>query len=127
MLSKANGRVMKVKKRFKKHLSVLLNMIAQQFFLLDTNVLVHLVRGSRVWNHLRDAYKPLLAEQTPRHCSVTAGEFRSLALQWNWGDRKLNKMEFCLSFFQSQTIEHLEMIRAYAVIDSYCESIGQSL
>ena len=36
-------------------------------------------------------------------------------------------MEFCLGFFQSQSIDDYEILRMYAVIDAYSESIGQSM
>ena len=96
-------------------------------YLLDTNVLVHFVRGSLVWDQIRTTHQPLLVTPTPQYCLVSEGEIRSLALQWKWGTKKLEQMEFCLGFFQTQSIDHPKIIRSYAAIDAYCESIGQSL
>lgn len=36
-------------------------------------------------------------------------------------------MEFCLGFFQRQTIDDDEILRMYATIDAYCESVGQTM
>jgi tRNA(fMet)-specific endonuclease VapC len=65
-------------------------------YLLDTNVLVHFVRASDVWVRVRDTYQPLTADLRPVISVVTAGEVRSLALQWKWGEKKLEQMEFAL-------------------------------
>ena len=58
---------------------------------LDTNILVHYVRDSAVWKGLRDTYQLLLIEPTPILSIVTAGELRSLAMQFRWGQAKLER------------------------------------
>jgi tRNA(fMet)-specific endonuclease VapC len=95
--------------------------------LLDTNVLIHYVRGSEVWKRVRDKYQPLTAEPRPVISVVTVGEIRSLALQWKWGDKKIDQMVYALGFFKIVTIHEPDVIRAYAAIDAYCEEIGQPL
>lgn len=102
-------------------------MTTSALYLLDTNVLVHYIRGSPLSQRIRDEYQLLTVEPTPRICLVSEGEIRSLALQWQWGKHKLDQMEFCLDFFQTQTIDDPEILRAYATLDAYCESIGQQL
>ncbi len=96
-------------------------------YLLDTNVLVHFVRASAVWARVRDVYQPLTTDPRPIISVVTAGEVRSLALQWKWGQKKLDQMEFALGFFKAVTIHEPDVIRAYATIDAFCEENGQSL
>lgn len=102
-------------------------MTTSPLYLLDTNVLIHFVRGSAVWDRIRDAYHPLTAEPQPIVSVVSAGEIRSLATQWNWGKQKLDQMEFALNTFELHTILDAAIIEMYATIDAYCESIGQSL
>ena len=102
-------------------------MTTTKLFLLDTNVLVHYVRDSLLWQRIRDSYHLLTITPTPRICLVSQGELRSLAVQWQWGRRKLEQVEFCLVFFQTQTIDDPEILQTYAAFDAYCESIGQSL
>lgn len=65
-------------------------MTPQPLYLLDTNVLVHFVRGSVIWKRIRDRFEPLTATPTPRICVVTDGEIRSLAVQWGWAEKKLD-------------------------------------
>lgn len=95
--------------------------------ILDTNILVHFVRSSPVWEQARDRYQLLTVEPRPIVSVVTVGELRSLAMQWKWGDKKLSQVDFALGFFQNVSISNDELIRSYALIDAHCESIGQPL
>jgi predicted nucleic acid-binding protein len=96
-------------------------------YLLDTNVLVHLIRGDAVWARVRAKYQPLLIDPRPLISVVTAGELRSLALQFNWQAAKIDQMEFCLGYFQWVSIDDPEIIRAYAVIDAHGHRTGHPL
>ena len=96
-------------------------------YLLDTNMLVHFVRASAIWKRVRDKYQPLLIDPRPVISVVTVGELRSLALQWKWGEKKLDQMEYALGFFKTLTIHEPDVIRAYAILDAHCEESGQSL
>ena len=96
-------------------------------YLLDTNILVHFVRGSALWTQVRDAYQLLTAEPRPLVSVVTAGELRSLATQWKWAGRKLDQVEFALASFEVYDILIPELIRTYALIDAHCESVGQPM
>jgi predicted nucleic acid-binding protein len=96
-------------------------------YLLDTNVLVHLVRGDAVWARVRATYQPLLIDPRAIISVVTAGELRSLALQFNWKAEKINQMEFYLYYLRRVSIDDPEVIRAYAVIDAHGQRIGQPL
>lgn len=96
-------------------------------YLLDTNILVHHVRASAVWIRVRDEYQPLTATQQPSISVVTVGELRSLAMQWNWGASKLDRMEFALDYFKVQDILDDATLRMYATLDSFCEGIGQPM
>ncbi len=96
-------------------------------YLLDTNVLVHLVRGDEVWARVRATYQPLLIDPRPIISVVTAGELRSLALQFNWKADKIDQMEFYLGYLKPVSIDDPEIIRAYAVIDAHGQRTGQPL
>ena len=94
---------------------------------LDTNILLHYVRGDALWERVRDTYHLLLAVPTPVICVVTDGELRSLAIQFNWGPAKLDKMEFCLGFFKRVTIDDPGLLEAYAAIDAHAQRAGHPL
>jgi predicted nucleic acid-binding protein len=101
--------------------------VTAPLYILDTNILVHFVRASPVWTRVRDTYQPLTIEPQPIISVVSEGEVRSLALQWKWGTRKLEQIEFALTFFKVSTILDPDVIRAYAAIDAFCEENGQPL
>jgi predicted nucleic acid-binding protein len=100
---------------------------AAPLYLLDTNILVHLIRGDAVWARVRATYQPLLIDPRPIISVVTAGELRSLALQFNWQAVKIDQLEFYLGYFQRVSIDDAEILRAYAVIDAHCNRLGQPL
>lgn len=58
-------------------------------YLLDTNILVHLVRGDAVGQHIRSKYSPALLEPRPLISIVTEGELRSLAYQFRCEKRRI--------------------------------------
>ena len=95
--------------------------------LLDTNVLVHLVRGDDVGERIRTTYAPTIAEPRPLISIVTDGELRSLAYQFRWAKARVDQALFYLSYFKRVSIDHPDVYEAYAVIDSYSLSIGRSM
>jgi tRNA(fMet)-specific endonuclease VapC len=96
-------------------------------YLLDTNILVHLVRANRLWESIRKQYNLLAHSPTPFISVVTVGEVRSLAFQYGWGESKLQQMEFCLGYFKVITIHDPAIIERYAAIDSHFVSRGHIL
>ncbi|MGH9839059.1 MAG: PIN domain-containing protein [Blastocatellia bacterium] len=101
--------------------------MADTLYFLDTNILVHLVRENQIGQYIKDQYAVLTAEPRPVISGVTEGELRSLALQWRWGARKQDQMNFLLSYFWRLPIEKPEVYAAYATIDNYSESVGRPM
>jgi predicted nucleic acid-binding protein len=54
-------------------------------YLLDTNILVHLVRGDHAGEEIKAKYAPYTKDPKPLICAVTDGELRSLSLLFSWG------------------------------------------
>ncbi len=95
--------------------------------LLDTNLLVHWIRGSPLWDRVRDRYQPLGASARTLISVVTVGELQSLALQFRWGGDKLDQMQFLLQHMDAVSIDAPEILMIYAVIDSQAARIGRPL
>jgi predicted nucleic acid-binding protein len=93
-------------------------------YLLDTNILVHLVRGDRTGEEIKARYAPYTKDPKPLICSVTDGELRSLSLQFSWGPLKMNKMNFALDYFGRVPIERRDLMDTYAAIDFFSKSQG---
>jgi hypothetical protein len=73
--------------------------MADKGYFLDTNILVHLVRRDGIGDFLAQHYSLFVADPRPMISDVSEGELRSLSIQWDWGERKLDQMEFVLSYF----------------------------
>ncbi len=101
--------------------------MASPLYLLDTNILIHYVRDDGIWRRIRDEYQLLLIDPTPIISIVTAGELRSLALQWAWGSAKLDRMEFILGYLDVVPVEDSVIVANYAEIDAHFQLRGRKL
>jgi tRNA(fMet)-specific endonuclease VapC len=102
-------------------------MATERLYLLNTNIVVHFIRDSPLWMRIRGTYSLLTAVPTPNLSVVSAGELRSLSMQWGWGTRKLDQLEFALGFFRVRSIDDPEILELYAAIDSFRESLGRKM
>ena len=101
--------------------------MASPLYLLDTNILVHSVRSDKTWATIRERYELLLVDPTPIISIATAGELRSLSLQFRWGPSKLDRMEFALGYFEQIPIDSRRLVDTYAEIDSHFQLRGHKL
>jgi len=93
-------------------------------YVLDTNVLVHAVRGSATWQRIKAACDPLVVTQRPLICVVTEGELRAFAQQRAWGAVKMNQALFLLGYFGRAGIDAPRVLQAYADIDTLSRNAG---
>ena len=88
-------------------------------FLLDTNILVHILRNKRAYfDNTFQINKP---NNRLIISAVTIGELRSLALKNKWGDRKLKQMETLIQEFFVVEINNDSIHHRYAEIDTYSQ------
>ena len=66
-------------------------MTVPPLYQLDTNILVHFVRADGVRGRVRAGHPLLALDPKPVLSIVTAGEMRSLALQYRWGMRSWSR------------------------------------
>lgn len=96
---------------------------ASALLLLDTNVLVHLVRGDQVGTRIADEYKLRERVEKPLISIITVGEMKALTMKLGWGERKREILDLLL---QELVIVHLNqgnIIEKYAEIDHYSEKV----
>ncbi|MBX3397427.1 MAG: type II toxin-antitoxin system VapC family toxin [Gemmataceae bacterium] len=96
-------------------------------YLLDTNILVHCVRDDDLWAEIRESYQLMLIEPIPLISIVTAAELRSLALQFEWGPEKLDRMEFALGYFIELPVDSRDLVNTYATLDAHLQRSGQKM
>lgn len=94
-------------------------------FVLDTNILVHLIRTNPL-------IVKLIEEIENQGGSVfisivSVGEIYSLAYQFGWGKNKLQEVETLLEQLIPIPIENRELAKMYAEIDAYSQNKNPNL
>jgi tRNA(fMet)-specific endonuclease VapC len=98
--------------------------MSKPLYLLDTNILVHAARRDATWERIKEQYDPFMREPSPVYSFVSDGELRSLAKQWNWGEDKVEQMEYVLQYFLRVTLENNTIVEAYATLDAFSRVKG---
>jgi len=88
---------------------------------IDTNILLHLLRGSYLVPRIREKLDELEAEDTIILSIVSIGEIESIAHQRNYGKKKRNYLEKLIKDFLVVPIESFDLIDRYAEIDAYSQ------
>jgi predicted nucleic acid-binding protein len=96
-------------------------------YFLDTNILIHFVRGTPLWRSISQRYQLLTVVPSPLFSVITEGELQAFALKSNWGSRKRDQLDFILGYFSRQIIDDEKLIRWYATMDEFSERIGHPL
>ena len=95
-------------------------------YLLDTNVLLHYVRGGALKDRIEAQYSLMIADQVPLYSYVTEAEMWSLAEQRNWGKPKREQLRYLLGLFRRVPVEDREdlTLQAYVLIDGVSLGYG---
>jgi tRNA(fMet)-specific endonuclease VapC len=102
-------------------------MASPTAYLLDTNILVHLIRGKAVGQAI-DAHFGLRAGLNRCVISVvTVGEMYSLARRWNWGPGKQADLQRLLAQLVWVDINHPDILAAYGELDHLSNRAGRPM
>jgi predicted nucleic acid-binding protein len=88
-----------------------------QLFLLDTSVIIHLVRGQKVADRILEKYDLIHCQPRPLVSVVSLAEVRVMAEQNRWGESKLQSLARTLQSLVVVDIHHPLVIDAYVRID----------
>ncbi|MDO9635228.1 MAG: type II toxin-antitoxin system VapC family toxin [Paludibacter sp.] len=90
--------------------------------LLDTNILIHLVRGNAIAQKVKE-YVGTINEPQLFVSVVNIAEAESLMLQWNWTPEKMESLKKLITSFITIDIEqnNKELLDAYISIDAYSQ------
>ena len=86
-------------------------------YLLDTSVILHLVRGNALGQHIRDNYDLLHCQPRPLVCLVSLAEMRVLGELHGWGEPKRNALVAAFRSLTMVNINHPTVIDAYVKLD----------
>jgi tRNA(fMet)-specific endonuclease VapC len=90
-------------------------------YLVDTNILLLYLRQDSRISYIDATFNPFVTSATPIISVVTEGEIRSIALQRNWGIKKIEALELLLKKFLIADIHVKDVIEAYAEIDAFSQ------
>jgi tRNA(fMet)-specific endonuclease VapC len=95
--------------------------------LLDTNILVHLLRGKQAARVLEREYG--ISQRTPRAiiCVVTKGELKALARKFEWGPDKHERLDAMLAGLPAADISHRAVHETYASLDFASTALGVAM
>ena len=88
-------------------------------FLLDTNILVHYIRQPELLSDFENKYQPFGNQNVALISIVTEAEMKSLAIQFDWGEKKKQQLEKLLGYFLKVPIQTEKQIKVYAEMDAY--------
>jgi predicted nucleic acid-binding protein len=96
-------------------------------FVLDTNVVIQLLRWNEIGRRIDTQFGLLSAATVPAISAVSMGEARSLARQWNWGTDKIRRLHGHLLRFVVVDIRSEPILHHYVEIDHGSKSAGRKM
>lgn len=103
-------------------------MIPQnELILLDTNILIQLVRGKELGKRIDANYQLRARLERPLISVITVGEVMAFARKLNWAEKKVNELQKLLGELVIVDINHSSVLSKYAEISHYLESNGQPI
>lgn len=96
-------------------------------FLLDTNVLIALIRANPLGEAIDQRYRLRSSLNRSMICVVTAGEMFSLARQFGWAQAKRDDLQALLDEVVWIDIGHPDILDAYGDIDHTSRTMGKKM
>ena len=98
-----------------------------ELLLLDTNIVVHLIRDNEVAKRVDAAFQLRHRADRPLISIVTIGECLSLARQFRWGSSKVEALEALLREMVVVSIDSRPVLERFGEFHSWTKSIGRVL
>jgi predicted nucleic acid-binding protein len=96
-------------------------------YLLDTGILLHWVRGSKVATVVDGQFQLRAASFRPLICEVSLGEIEAFARAQKWGEPKRAKLKELKKELIAVDISDSRVIDAYADLSSLAKSNGWAI
>lgn len=96
--------------------------MSQRIYLLDTSVILPLVRGNALGKHIDRRFGLQGSARRPFVSVVSLGEVRVLAKRNDWGEAKLRSLSNALDNLVVVDINHPSVIDAYVELDLVSQS-----
>jgi tRNA(fMet)-specific endonuclease VapC len=100
---------------------------ARELLLLDTNVVLHVVRGNEIGRRVDSIFHIRHRTERPLISIVSIGECLALARHWNWGAAKLSLLEELLRELVIVDIQSREVLDRFAELYTWSRAHGRAL
>jgi predicted nucleic acid-binding protein len=101
--------------------------LSTHLLILDTNVLVHLLRNDSTGQALEAKFKLSARTERPLLCSVVEGELRGLSDWWGWGAARIAKLDLTLSQLVRVSAGEPEVVRCYGRLYAQQTKLGKKV
>ena len=98
-----------------------------ELILLDTNILVHLVRGKELGNRIDADYQLRARIERPLISVISIGESLALTRKWNWGQGKIDALKRLFTQLVIVDINRPSILDKYTEISAWLEANGLPL
>ncbi len=99
----------------------------RDLLLLDTNIVIHLIRGNEVGRRVDGLFNLRHRPERPLISVVTVAEGLALALQFGWGDAKIARLQELFTELLIVDVHQERILRAYAEIADFARRHGRAL
>lgn len=94
---------------------------------LDSNILLHYVRESRLADVIEARYRLTTVSPPPAISIVSEGELNALALRLTWGPQRRQQLQDLLDYFTVIPLPFSEIVAVYADIDDFSRRNGVTM
>jgi len=98
--------------------------LAGEQLVLDTNILLHLLRGKKAAGFIEREYRISGRSPSAIISVVTKGELKALGYKFNWGPTQHERLDAMLAGLPTADISHSAVWNAYAKIDLFSNAHG---
>lgn len=98
--------------------------MSQPVLLLDTNILIQLVRENRIGQSIEARFRLRSRSERPLVSIITVGEALAFAKKLSWGPSKTRTLNLLLQELVTVVISD-EILRAYAEVDFLLRRLGK--
>jgi tRNA(fMet)-specific endonuclease VapC len=101
--------------------------MAAGYYLLDTNVLLHWLRGSKLSQTIDGQFQLMSSNFRPLICEVTIGEIEAFAMSSKWGDERRRKLAEVKTKLVVVDLSDDRIMRAYAEFSTLAKDQGLAI
>lgn len=102
-------------------------MARRNCYLLDTNVLIHLIRGQNIGRQIASHFGLYGDDVELFVCVVSVGEILALGKLWGWDNGRLGMVRYIIDQTTVVDINNQGVLRVYSELDCHSKQNGRKM